>query len=134
MPSSEVIYTEASNWLRLVNTICWQMAAIFIPLTLASFVYALNHPVAIIWLGSGSVIMWLIWTYVIYKYICSANDCRAALESIEKEDGVLDKQRFYSNQRLSSHNQRAPVYVLIGSSLVLIIAWVVLYFLRYGHS
>jgi len=134
MPSSEVIYTEASNWLRLINTICWQMAAMFIPLSIGGYVYALKHPASIIWLGSGSIVMWIIWTYILYMCINSANHCRVALKSIEEKDGVLREQRFYSNQKLTPHDRRQPFYIILTTNLVLIIAWIVLYLIKYDLS
>jgi hypothetical protein len=128
MPNSENVYTEASSWLRLANSLCWQISAIFVPLSVGGFVYAVEHPDTKYWLFFGSNLLWFMWVYMVMLYGRSAIPCRAALESLEKE--LPKKQSFYTKQGILFNGIWGSKYLLFVSSTLFFMAWLLFLFLN----
>lgn len=85
-PNLEKVYTEAGNWVRLCNTIIWQMGAAFIAATVTCIGFALGKQQSRsyeVFFGVSSVVSFAIWVYVSALYRTSAAKARSALQEIE---------------------------------------------------
>jgi len=87
----ERIYQEASQWVRLVNTIIWTMGTLLVPISFGLLVVALNKSADFefdrrgkIVLGVGSVFLFGFWVYASSLYKESVQVAREVLIEIEK--------------------------------------------------
>lgn len=86
------VYLEASQWVRLANTIIWSMGTLLVPVSFGFVGLALNNSgtqfslrgKAI--LGVGSVFLFSFWVYASRIYKLSSNIARNVLIRIEKNE------------------------------------------------
>jgi hypothetical protein len=104
----DVIYVEASQWVRFANTMVWTMGAFLVPASLGLVVLALNtssgarfslRAKAI--LGVGSIFLFSFWVYASRIYRGSASIARKVLIGIEK--------RWRMENGISLYRQQAPL-------------------------
>ncbi len=104
------IYTEASQWVRMANTVIWSAGNFLIPASLAPFValftsvphsFAHEHP-KILWLISvGISIVWVLITCIFYKTTAKARETLIEIENIwlnPEKPAKNSKLLFYENQ------------------------------------
>jgi hypothetical protein len=94
----EKIYQEASQWVRLVNTIIWSMGTLLVPISFGLLGVALNKSAGFefdrrgkIVLGIGSVFLFGFWVYAsrIYK------DSVQGLSLYRKQQPIINKRLPY---------------------------------------
>lgn len=92
------IYLEASQWVRLANTIIWSMGTLLVPISFGFVGLALNRASSVqftswgkVFLGVGSVFLFSFWVYASRIYKLSSNISRKVLMKIEKEKWELEK-------------------------------------------
>lgn len=97
----ERTYQHAADWLRMANSITWNVASVY----LVSSVFAMNtaltrpagsterHTIGIIWL-----VLLVIWFLVDLIYLQSASHARAKIAEVEN-DGAFKGAKFYLNQK-----------------------------------
>jgi len=105
----ERVYQEASQWVRLVNTIIWSMGTLLVPVSFGLLGVALNKSSGLqfdlrgkIVLAVGSVFLFGFWVYASRIYKKSVDVARKVLIEIEKkwmtDDGEV-KLRLYEEQQ-----------------------------------
>jgi hypothetical protein len=120
------IYVQASNWLRMTNTMAWTVTSVFFPLSLGCFALAINEP-SYAWLfASGSIILYIIWMYMIFFYSIPANICRDALEEIEYKWKLADKEKIYTRQGKLYKKKYGALTAQIIFFVIIIMGWVFL--------
>lgn len=136
----ERVYQEASQWVRLVNTIIWSMGTLLVPVSFGLLGVALNKSAGLqfdlrgkIVLGVGSVFLFGFWVYASRIYKRSVDVARKVLIEIEKKWMTGEKEtelRFYQLQNEILDKQtyglfNSQVITLIGLVLVwaLILFW-----------
>ena len=92
------VYQEASQWVRLVNTIIWSMGTLLVPVSFGFVGLALNKSsgAQFEWrgkliLGIGSVFLFSFWVYASLIYKRSTDIARQVLIKIE-EKWEVDKE------------------------------------------
>lgn len=135
----ERVYQEASQWVRLVNTIIWTMGTLLVPVSFGLLGVALNRSSGLqfdlrgkIVLGVGSVFLFGFWVYASRIYKKSVDVARKVLIEIEKKwmtDAAEEKFRLYEEQQNILDKQiglfTSQVITLVGLILVwsLILVW-----------
>jgi len=138
----ERVYQEASQWVRLVNTIIWSMGTLLVPVSFGLLGVALNKSSGLqfdlrgkIVLGVGSVFLFGFWVYASRIYKKSVDVARKVLIEIEEKwmpDDEEEKElRFYQLQNEILDKQtyglfNSQVITLIG----LIVVWTLILFWR----
>ena len=102
----ERIYQEASQWVRLVNTIIWSMGTLLVPVSFGLLGVALNKSSGFefdrrgkIVLGIGSVFLFAFWVYASRIYKESVEVARDVLIAIEQKWKVEPAMSFYEKQQ-----------------------------------
>lgn len=98
MITNKDIYLESSQWVRMANNIIWTVGAIFIPISLSAFAYALTHKEIYFPLALGSFLVWGVWMYIVYFYGYTAGKCRIAIAKIESECNLDSIHSIYTEQ------------------------------------
>lgn len=133
----EKIYLEASQWVRLANTVIWSMGTLLVPISLGFVGLALNKASSTqfddsgrVLLCIGSVFLFSFWVYASFLYTRTSKIARAVLVAIEKEWKVCERHMsFYKKQdAVISKWYRLP-YAQLVALVVLIAVWVII--LRY---
>jgi hypothetical protein len=100
------IYLEASQWVRLANTIIWSMGTLLVPVSFGFVGLALNKfsgtqftQEGKVILGVGSVFLFSFWVYASYIYKSSSNSSRKVLIRIEKRWKIDAGISLYKLQR-----------------------------------
>jgi hypothetical protein len=90
--SLEKVYQEASQWVRLANTIIWSMGTLLVPVSFGFVGLALNNsgtqfsPGGKAILAGGSVFLFSFWVYASRIYKLSSDIARNVLIRIEKNE------------------------------------------------
>ena len=99
------IYQEASQWVRLANTIIWSMGTLLVPISFGFVGLALNKYSGAqyqwrgkVILGVGSVFLFSFWVYASRIYKLSTHIARQVLVRIEKSWEVDKKMSLYTLQ------------------------------------
>jgi len=121
------IYEEASNWLRMVNTMAWTLTGVFIPLVLSCFALAIKFPQWVWLYAAGSIFLYLVWSSLIYSYGKSASKCRTALFSIENAWDICQDQKFYCNQGTPYFKKYGAVTIQIISFIIVCSGWFIIF-------
>ncbi|MFC1825656.1 hypothetical protein ACFL9T_23335 [Thermodesulfobacteriota bacterium] len=119
----EKVYTEASNWLRIVNIIEWSMSGIFVPLSLSCFPLAVKYPALKIALAFASIFFMGFWVYISFLYSSSARIARESLFAIESRWQLDSQLAFYTRQGVPSsrwYGLRNSHFAMFG---ILVLAW-----------
>ncbi|HEV7377128.1 MAG TPA: hypothetical protein VGN95_20595 [Pyrinomonadaceae bacterium] len=105
--SLDKVYAEASQWVRLANTVFWTVGTILVPISFGFVGLALNKSsstqftlVGKIFLGIGSVFLFSFWVYASSLYRHTSQKAREVLIKIEREWQVPKKMSFYERQGL----------------------------------
>ena len=85
MDASKSVYSEAGQWLRMVNMIAWTTAALLVPTAVACVGLALAHPAHRVALTVGSIGVLGLWVWILRPYAWSAQRAREALMYIEAD-------------------------------------------------
>jgi hypothetical protein len=100
------VYQEASQWVRLVNTIIWSMGTLLVPISFGFVGLALNTSSGAqftvrgkIILAVGSVFLFSFWVYASRIYKQSTNIAREVLIKIEKKWKVDTEMSLYKLQQ-----------------------------------
>ena len=94
-------YEEAGHYIRLANTVTWNVAAVIFPIALSCMGLAINFPEYKVQLAIGSFYLFLFWVYVSVYYGFIAANLRKAMMKIESEEWKLEKEKgFYLSQGL----------------------------------
>jgi hypothetical protein len=133
------VYQEASQWVRLVNTIIWTMGTLLVPVSFGFVGLALNKAAGAqfdqggkVILGLGSVFLFSFWVYACRIYKNSTRAARAVLMKIEEEWQIDDSMALYKmqepilNRRTQLFKLQIPygLFSLQGLTLVaLILVW-----------
>lgn len=119
-----IVYIEASNWLRAANTIVWAVGATFIPISLACFAAAYKYQELKVPIAFGSILVWLLWIYMVKLYAYSGRAAREAVAYIEKECWRLEgATAFYSRQGSLYSRAWGSKYFIDGYTFIFIAAW-----------
>ena|SRR2546423_3648116 len=137
------VYQEASQWVRLANTIIWTMGTLLVTVSFGFVGLALNNsgtqfPLlrkAI--LGVGSVFLFSFWVYASRIYKLSSNITRKVLIRIERTWAMEKEISLYRLQKPLVNRPFRPLRLQFGlfslqliSLGALIIVWVLI--LRYS--
>jgi len=103
--AAKMVYAEAGNWVRMVNTITWTLGSIF----LVGAIIATNVLTAQTSPWRGTVALWiiflcLIWLLIDILYWVSIWTPRSILESVEK-DFKNAALRLYTRQQMGYGNR-----------------------------
>jgi hypothetical protein len=134
----EKIYQEASQWVRLVNTIIWSMGTLLVPISFGLLGVALNKTAGFefdrrgkIVLGIGSVFLFGFWVYASRIYKDSVQVARKVLTRIERKWGVEKGLALYRNQQ-PIINKRLPYlklpYGLFHAQMITLVALILIWF------
>lgn len=100
------VYQEASQWVRLANTIIWSVGTLLVPISFALVGLALNKSSGAqftgrgkIILAVGSVFLFSFWVYASRIYKQSTNIAREVLIKIEEEWEVDKEMSLYTLQQ-----------------------------------
>lgn len=153
-PSLEKIYVEASQWVRLVNTIIWTMGTLLVPVSFGFVGLALNTSSGAqfeqrgkIVLGLGSVFLFSFWVYASRIYKNSTHIARRVLINIEAkwnvdsgivDDGNVDDKNNVDDKRMSFYTmqkslleRRLGLFPLqIVTLVALVLVWVLIISLK----
>jgi hypothetical protein len=137
----ERVYQEASQWVRLVNTIIWSMGTLLVPVSIGLVGVALNKSPGLqfdsrgkIVLGVGSVFLFGFWVYASHIYKKSVEVARAVLIKIEQKwmtAAEEKKLRLYEEQQKILDKQFLWFlpYGLFKSQVVTLMALIVVWLL-----
>lgn len=124
--SLERVYQEASQWVRLVNTIIWTMGTLVVPVAFGLLGVALNKSSGLqfdvrgkIVLGVGSVFLFGFWVYASRIYKKSVDVARKVLIEIEKKWMTDEEEkglRFYQLQSKILDKQTFGLFKLAGDN------------------
>ncbi len=103
----EKIYIEASQWVRLANTVIWSMGTLLVPISLGFVGLALNKSASTKFddagrrlLCVGSIFLFSFWVYASFLYTRTSRTAREVLVAIEKEWRVSPRHAaFYTKQK-----------------------------------
>jgi hypothetical protein len=140
----ERVYQEASQWVRLVNTIIWSMGTLLVPVSIGLVGVALNKSSGFQFdlrgkmvLGVGSVFLFGFWVYASHIYKTSVEVARGVLIRIEQKWMTDEKElRLYDAQQKILDKQFLGFlpYGLFKSQVITLIAliwiWVLIIFWR----
>ena len=100
------VYHEASQWVRLVNTIIWSVGTLLVPISFALVGLALNTSsgAQFTWWGKiilaiGSVFLFSFWVYASRIYKQSTDIARGVLVKIEEKWEVDEEMSLYKLQQ-----------------------------------
>jgi hypothetical protein len=124
--SLDKVYGEAGQWVRLCNTIVWQMAAVFIPASATCIGLALLYRRQMAMLAIASIVFFSIWVFVSFLYGRTAIDARDALMAIERHWRVPGQMALYTLHRHPGRWRFSLFRVQIVTLACLVIFWIVL--------
>jgi len=120
------IYIEASQWIRMCNSIIWTMGTFLVPLSAACIGLALQYPERKFFLAPASVFLFALWVYVGRLYRASAADARRVLMKIEDEWGIKDEMALYKLHGQVGLKRYSLFNAQVLCLLILIILWIIL--------
>lgn len=133
--SLEKVYMEASQWVRLANTIFWTVGAILVPISFGFVGLALNKSSSTqftlagkIFLSIGSVFLFSFWVYASSLYRHTSRQAREVLISIEKRWQMPKSVSFYTQQGLIG---KALFNLQRLALALLVIVWFLIIFFRF---
>jgi hypothetical protein len=130
----EKIYLEASQWVRLANTVIWSMGTLLVPISFGFVGLALNKSPSTqfdfpgkVLLCIGSVFLFAFWVYASFLYTRTSRTARNVLAAIEKEKWQIPPSTsFYVKQNeVISRWYRLPNSQLVALT-VLIVVWLII--------
>ncbi len=114
------------------NVIIWQMAAIFLPLSIACIGAALRYPIYRVFLAVASLLAFSIWSFIARLYSKTAREAREVSRSIETTWGVHSNLGVYL-----THGQPAlskmSIFRLQGYALVFLTLFWITFLVWYGR-
>ncbi len=126
MNNSDKVYSEASQWIRTTNAIVWQMASVFLPISVGGLALAINaHSRSIRGiLAVGSLFLFGFWvtSTIIYSRRLTIH-ARRALWEIEKKWQLDAPLEFYTNQGRPGYSIFGLLWLQGVSLLILLILW-----------
>jgi len=126
-PNLDKIYAEAGQWIRMVNTIGWTMASIFVPISFGSIVLAVQYPYARWVFCFGSIFLFAFWIIVSFIYRRTSRSARDVLMTIERQWSEDESISLYIRQKhVGSWIAGVAVLQLVSFSL-LIFLWILIY-------
>ncbi|MBK9316287.1 MAG: hypothetical protein IPM55_18895 [Acidobacteria bacterium] len=124
--AQDKIYIQASEWIRMVNTITWAMGTILVPTSAVCVGWAIQYPEYKEFFAIASVFLYSYWIYVSFLYSRSAAKTRNVLIEIETAWGVDDKFALYKMQGQVAKKWYSFRNTRLVSLLFLIVLWAVL--------
>ena len=129
--SLEKIYLEASQWVRLANTVFWTMGTFLVPISFGFVGLALNKspdtqfsPTGKLFLGFGSIFLFSFWVYASSQYRRTSGKAREVLVNIERAWRAPKEMSFYTKQQGLVGR---PLFVLQLISLgILVAVWLII--------
>ncbi len=130
----ETIYLEASQWVRLANTVIWSMGTLLVPLSFGFVGLALNKSASTeftfagkVLLGVGSVFLFSFWVYASFLYTSTSTAARNVLAAIEKKWTEDENLSFYIKQNAVVLKRYPSLpYAQVAALVVLIIVWLLI--------
>ena len=129
----EKIYAEASQWVRLANTVIWSMGTLLVPISLGFVGLALNKAPSTgfdksgkVLLCIGSIFLFSFWVYASFLYTRTSETARRVLAVIETKWNLPEGTSFFIKQ-----NEVVSVWYRLPNAqrvalAVLIIVWVII--------
>jgi hypothetical protein len=124
----EKIYIEAGQWLRMVNTIGWAMASIFVPISFTAVAFAVQYSKAKWVFCFGSIFLFTFWVAVSFIYRKTSNVTRDVLMDIERKWGVDDEVSLYVKQRFMRGWFSGVAILQVISLALLIVVWILIFY------
>jgi hypothetical protein len=121
------IYAEASQWVRMVNTLVWTAGTVLFPIAVAAVGFAFERP-SLKWpLAVGSLAVHGFWIYITYTYGHSAGIARDALMEVERRWGIPNTSptSFYGRQGHVGRTRRGLPAIQRVLLAALIVAWLI---------
>jgi hypothetical protein len=122
----EKIYIEASQWVRMCNSIIWTMGTILVPLSATCVGLALQRPDRKFFLAPASVFLFALWVYVTSLYRGTAASARQVLMKIEDEWGIKDEMALYKLHGQVGLKQYSLFNSQVICLVILIVLWIIL--------
>lgn len=120
------VYAEASQWLRLVNTIIWAMGAIFVPASVGCVYLALKEHDNKWFCAVASICSLSAWLYISLLYRKTSKVARDVLMNVERTWNIPGDMALFTIQGQVGHSRYSQVRVQIGALAVLVVLWVYL--------
>lgn len=122
----EKIYIEASQWIRMCNTIIWTMGTFLVPASGACIGFALEHPKQKLFLAPASVFLFGFWVYVSRLYRATAASARQVVMKIEDEWRVKDEMALYKLHGQVGLRRYSLFNTQVVCLILLIALWIIL--------
>jgi hypothetical protein len=122
----EKIYIEASQWIRMCNTILWTMGTFLVPASAACIGIAVEHPEWRFFLSPASVFLFGFWVYVSRLYRATAASARQVLMRIEDEWRIKDEMSLYKLHGQVGLRRYSLFNTQVFFLVILIVLWVIL--------
>jgi hypothetical protein len=122
----EKIYIEASQWIRMCNTIIWTMGTFLVPASAACIGLALNQPDRRYFLAPASVFVFGLWVYVSRLYRATAASARQVLMKIEDEWGIKEEMALYKLHGQVGLQRYSLFNTQVLCLIILIVLWIIL--------
>ncbi|ENM3890077.1 hypothetical protein Q9F25_003278 [Vibrio cholerae] len=126
------IYLESAQWIRMANSIIWTVGAIFIPISLSAFAYALTNKQLYFPLAFGSWLVWGVWLYIVYFYGYTAGKCRISIAKIEEESGLDPIHSIYTEQNRVFYGKFGFKNGFMVITAAFVLAWLIGYCFAVG--
>ncbi len=121
--SLDKIYVEASQWVRMCNTVIWSMGAILIPLSIGCVGLAQQYPGLGRFFAGASVLLFAVWVYVSRLYRTTSAKARQVLMNIEQAWDIPKQMALYAMHGQVGHTWYSLFNVQIVGLVLLIILW-----------
>ena len=128
----EKIYAEASQWIRMCNSILWTMGTVLVPVSAACIGVALEHPAQKFFLAPASVFLSAFWVYVSRLYRGTAANARQVLMKIEEEWRIKDEMALYTLHGQVGLKRYSLFNTQVFYLIILVVLWVILLVLLRG--
>lgn len=122
----EKIYNEASEWLRMCNSIIWSMGTFLVPISAACIGLALQYPEQKFFLAAASIFLFALWVYVSRLYRGTAANARKVLMNIEEEWEIKEGIALYRLHGQIGLKRHGLFSVQVLCLIILIALWIVL--------
>ena len=122
----QYVYIQASEWVRMCNTITWAMGTCLVPISIGCVGLVAQYPQHRYFLAPASIIIFYFWIYVSKLYRASAVSARQVLMGIEREWGVKEEVAFFQSHGqvgLSRLGLRDTQHICLA---ILALVWIVL--------
>lgn len=121
----EHVYVQASEWVRMSNTILWAMGTFLVPVSLGCIGLALQLPQQRFFLAPASILVFVFWIYVGLLYRDGTATARSVLMQIESQWGIRDEMSFYRLQGQVAFKRGGLFHTQLAALMVLILLWTI---------